>query len=135
MSRFILDNDVDIAGCRAALQDRRHLVIVAAEAGVEGEDEDVTSYAHTQKGIVVTHDAEFSNRRRRRPDGLHIRLKCLAWDGEAALQWALPHIEGILTRHTDLTVEISPTKVRLFFPNGGNQVILHPDTDKRPGSA
>jgi hypothetical protein len=53
----------------------------AAAAGLAGddaaEDDDVSVYADEKGAVVITHDREFSLRRRRNTFGRHVWLRCL----------------------------------------------------------
>jgi predicted nuclease of predicted toxin-antitoxin system len=83
--RFFLDNDVDVAVAHA-LRRAGHDCWTAANAGLEtGSDDDLTVYAYDHRAVLVTHDKEFSTRRRVNVIGHHIWLRCLEWDAAGVL--------------------------------------------------
>ena len=74
--RFVLDQDVD-ARVAGILSSAGHEVWTVAQAGLsEAADDDLTLYAEQKKAVLVTHDQEFSRRRRKNPIGRHLQLEC-----------------------------------------------------------
>jgi hypothetical protein len=65
--RFLLDNDVD-AGVGRVLRKAGHDCWTASQAGLAGPesapDDALSIYAQQKEAVVVTHDREFSLRRR-----------------------------------------------------------------------
>ena len=102
--RFFLDNDVDTA-VATALRRRRHDVWTAAEAGLaDAADDDLSVYADSKAAALLTHDAEFTTRRRAEPIGQHVRLACPEWDAAAILVRHLPALLVILSARKPVTV-------------------------------
>ena len=65
-----------------------------------------------QKAAIVTHDREFSARRRRNTIGMHIFLDCLEPDAVDLMEQHLDDIVDALERsHGDLFVRLSPTRL------------------------
>jgi hypothetical protein len=56
------------------------------------QDDALTIYAQAKKAVVVTHDREFSARRRRNTIGLHIFLDCLEPDAVDLMEQHLDDI-------------------------------------------
>jgi predicted nuclease of predicted toxin-antitoxin system len=101
--RFFLDHDIDAAVGRV-LRARGHQSWSAADAGLNAEaDDTLTVYASDKGAVVVTHDKEFSQRRRKNVIGWHIQLRCNEW--EAA---------DLLAKHLDDLVRIMQTRDSLF---------------------
>lgn len=77
--RFLLDNDVD-AGVAKVLRARGHDVVTAHGVGLAGDDaapdDALTAYADDKGRVLVTHDREFTYRRKRNTIGQHVRLRC-----------------------------------------------------------
>lgn len=74
--RFVLDQDVD-AALVAVLVAAGHEAWTVAAAGIpDAADDDVSVYAAQKDAVVITHDVEFSARRRRNPHGRHVQLGC-----------------------------------------------------------
>ncbi|MGH3754652.1 MAG: DUF5615 family PIN-like protein [Pseudonocardiaceae bacterium] len=72
--RFVCDQDVD-AGVAARLRKLGHDAWTAAKAGLsEADDDDLMVYADDQQDVLITHDGEFSQCRRRNMVGRHIFL-------------------------------------------------------------
>lgn len=79
--KFYLDNDVDVS-CAAVVRAAGHTCWTASQAGAQSDDDDEQTVYATDKGaVLITHDAEFTNRRKRQPFGHHVRLVCHQLDG------------------------------------------------------
>jgi hypothetical protein len=61
--------------------------------------------------VLVTHDTEFSRRRRKNVVGHHVWLRCLEWDAAALLLSYLPDIAPLISAHDDLFIVVSAGKV------------------------
>lgn len=106
--RFYLDNDVD-ARCRRTLEDAGHFVWTAAQAGrADALDDDQTIYANEHRAVLVTHDREFTERRKRNTIGRHVRLCCEQPDGPHLLATWLDDITPVLDHRSDVVVELHP---------------------------
>lgn len=74
--RFVLDQDVD-ANLVGVLVSAGHQAWTVASAGIpDAADDDISVYAAEKNAVLVTHDDEFSARRRRNPHGRHVQLGC-----------------------------------------------------------
>ena len=63
--RFVCDQLLD-AAVAATLRRLRHVAWTAANAGMSAAaDDDLTVYAQEHDAVLVTHDSEFSERRRK----------------------------------------------------------------------
>jgi predicted nuclease of predicted toxin-antitoxin system len=109
--RFFLDQDVD-ARLRRLLINRGHQCWTADQANLPSAiDDALTIYAQSKNAVVVTHDREFSARRRRNTIGLHVFLDCLEPD---AVDLVATHLDAIveqLERASDLFVRVSPNRL------------------------
>ncbi len=100
--RFFLDHDVD-ADVAPALVKAGHQSWTAAQAGLfRARDDELTVYACDEQACLVTHDREFSVRRKANVVGQHIWMTCSEWDAASALVETLPDILPILDRHPDV---------------------------------
>jgi predicted nuclease of predicted toxin-antitoxin system len=96
--RFFLDHDVP-ASVGRMLRGEGHECWTASEAGLatEGQDDNLTVYAHTKEAVLVTMDKEFSLRRRTNSIGRHIWLRCPEPEAATVLRsWlgkVLPYLE------------------------------------------
>lgn len=99
------------------LRKRHHVAWTAANAGLSrAADDDLTVYAQERDAVLVTHDGEFSERRRKNVVGRHIYLKCNEWDAAKILADHLDDILLVLERHRDVWVRLSPeAEVKLSF--------------------
>jgi predicted nuclease of predicted toxin-antitoxin system len=117
--RFLLDNDVDIAVC-ALLKRNGHECWSAAAAGLAGddaaEDDDISVYADEKGAVVITHDREFSLRRRRNTFGRHVWLRCLE---PMAVEVLADHLDELVRRLEEMAVvviEVRPDSLIVHPP-------------------
>lgn len=104
--RFYLDNDVD-ARCGTVLRRLDHECWTTSEAGrSDAGDDDQTAYAQSRGAVLLTHDREFTQRRRLLPIGLHVRLDCEQPDGPDLVRTRLDVVIDLLAHHRDLTIEL-----------------------------
>lgn len=117
--RFLLDNDVDIAVC-ALLHRLGHECWSAAAAGLAGEDaaedDDVTVYADEKGAVVITHDREFSLRRRRNTFGRHVWLRCLEPMAVEVLASHLDELVRLLEEMAVVVIEVRPDSLIVHPP-------------------
>ena len=105
--RFFLDHDVD-ARVGKRLREAGHEAWTAAQAGLnEVPDDYLTVYAQDRRAVLVTHDKEFSARRRKSPVGWHVQMQCREADAADLLLSHLPVLEALTGARTDLFVSIS----------------------------
>jgi len=113
--RFVCDQDVDVR-VAAVLRGLGHEAWTAAEAGLSrASDDELSFYAITRKAALLSHDIEFSERRRRNVIGRHIFLRCNEWDAAAILERYAPEFIPILERHADVWVRLSTQGPALSF--------------------
>lgn len=118
--RFLLDNDVD-AGVLGVLMQAGHEAFTAAQVGLAGVDaakDDFVSVAaqDTYQATVVTHDREFTLRRKRNTFGRHVLLRCSQPD---AVEVVADHIDEIVDKASsreDVVVEVSHEGAVLHKP-------------------
>lgn len=104
--RFFLDHDVD-AEVASTLAKLGYQCWTAHGAGLNrASDDDLTVYACNNNACLVTHDREFSVRRRQNVVGRHIWLTCSEWDAASVLADALMDIVPILERHADVMLTL-----------------------------
>lgn len=74
------DHDID-ARVAARLRKLGHDAWTADDAGLSRvRDDKLTVYSDNQRAVLVSHDSEFSQRRRRNVVERHIFLQCNEWD-------------------------------------------------------
>ena len=106
--RFVCDQHLD-AAVASMLRKRGHEAWTVASAGLsEADDDDLTIYAQQQKAALITHDSEFSERRRKNVVGQHIYLKCKEWDAAEVLDDNLDEILAVLAKRPDIWIRLSP---------------------------
>jgi predicted nuclease of predicted toxin-antitoxin system len=104
----VCDHDVD-ARVAARLRKLGHDAWTAAQAGLSrARDDELTVYADDQRAVLISHDSEFSQRRRRSVVGRHIFLQCNEWDAADVLERHLDFMLSVLDRHEDVYVRVSP---------------------------
>lgn len=118
--RFLLDNDVDHA-VAALLRAAGHQIVTASEVGLAGADaaadDEITVYANDRAMVVITHDREFTRRRKRRTIGLHVRLMCAQPDAVDVLEDRLEELLENLTWTETAVIEVYHTRVRHYRPS------------------
>jgi predicted nuclease of predicted toxin-antitoxin system len=111
--RFVLDQDVD-ARVQRVFHSAGHECWRSAEAGLAtAEDDDLSVYAHNKAAVVVTHDRELTERRKRSTFGRHVRLKCKEPDACAILGTHMEEMIAVLLQHSDVVVEVSRSRVKI----------------------
>jgi len=70
-------------------------------------DDALTVYACEHRAVLLTHDVEFSTRRREQVIGHHVFLRCNEWDGVIVVKQHLDAILPVLERNPDLWVKLS----------------------------
>ncbi len=105
--RFFCDHDVD-AEVAARLRHLGHDAWTAAEAGLNRvQDDELTVYANNKQATLLTHDREFSRRRRKHVVGWHIQLRCAEWDAADLLEKHLNAILNMIRSADDLFIAVS----------------------------
>jgi len=105
--RFVLDQDVD-ARVAAMLRAHGHDAWTASGAGLaRASDDALTVYACEQGAVLLTHDIEFSTRRRKNVIGRHVFLRCNEWDGVTVIKQHFDTILPMLERKPDLWIKLS----------------------------
>lgn len=105
--RFFLDQNVD-ARVGAMLRVEGHDVWSAHNAGMSGNsDDELTVYAVDKRAVLVTHDREFSKRRRVNVIGQHLWLDCSEPDAPELLKAHLPEVVRQFRSGSDLFVRLS----------------------------
>lgn len=113
--RFFLDQNVP-APVGTALRRLGHECWTADDAGVGRlQDDQLTVYADQHGAILVTHDREFSQRRRRNVVGKHLFMRCDEWRAAELVTTHIPDVERLLVFKDDIWVEISQDGVQLSF--------------------
>lgn len=87
---------------------RGHDAWTAAQAGLnQAPDDTLTVYAYERDAVLLTHDREFSQRRRRNVVGRHLYLRCNEWDATGLLESHLDDLVAVLATTRDLYIAIS----------------------------
>lgn len=117
--RFVLDNDTD-AALVGLLVREGHDAWTAAAAGLAGvdaaADDEVSVYADERDAIVITHDREFTARRRRNTFGRHVFLRCEQPDAYEIVDAYLDELIEQLGRRDVGVVTVSREGVKLDKP-------------------
>ena len=111
--KFFCDNDVDVA-VAAALRSAGHEAWTAADAGLAAAlDDDLTVYADQQQAVLVTHDREFSNRRKKNVIGRHVFMRCNEWDAADLVLEHLDQLVKVFDAFPDLWASVSKEGILL----------------------
>lgn len=113
--RFVLDHDVD-AAVAAVLRQAGHEAWTAGSAGLSRvSDDELTVYADEHHAALLTHDGEFSKRRKNNVVGQHVWLRCVDLDAADLVAERLPEIVPLLERHDHIWMRVSSRGVDLSF--------------------
>jgi predicted nuclease of predicted toxin-antitoxin system len=105
--RFVCDHDVDAAVAKT-LRRLGHEAWTASDAGLfKADDDTLTVYADDRGAVLVTHDVEFSQRRRNSVIGKHLWLRCVEMDAPELVEQHEPEIVAALTSRNDIWVKVS----------------------------
>jgi hypothetical protein len=112
--RFVLDHNVD-AACRGVVMAAGHDCWTVGDAGrALAGDDDQTVYATRMSAVLVTHDREFTTRRKRHAIGWHVRLMGEEPDGPELLEQHLAEIVSVCEHNENVTVEVRPEGITTF---------------------
>lgn len=118
--RFVLDNDVD-ASVRRVLVSAGHEAWTLDQAGLAGHqstpDDDVSVYADDRDAALITHDREFTKRRRRNTFGWHVWLNAPQPDGRDLVERHLEQVVEILEARQHIVVEVTWEEVKEHPPH------------------
>jgi predicted nuclease of predicted toxin-antitoxin system len=110
--RFFCDENVD-AAVAARLRRLGHDAWTVPNAGlVSAKDDYLIVYTMERRACLITHDREFSLKRRRRVIGRHIWLTCAEWEAADVLETCMHELEPLLTHNPDVWVRIGVDGIR-----------------------
>lgn len=110
--RFVLDQDVD-AALVGVLVAAGHEAWTVAAAGIpDAADDDVSVYAAQKDAVVITHDVEFSARRRRNPHGRHVQLGCPEPDAVEVVGARIVELVSAIQPFADIFVYVSKDGIK-----------------------
>ena len=113
--RFVCDHDVD-AAVAATLRRLGHDAWTAANAGLSAvSDDELTVYADDQSAALLTHDTEFSKRRRRNVVGKHVWLRCSEMDAADLIEDRIDELVAALCVRKAVWVRLSAEGLSLSF--------------------
>lgn len=105
--RFVLDQDVD-ARLAHVLKAEGHEAWTVAAAGIpDAADDDISVYAADKSAVLITHDREFSNRRRRNPHGRHVQLGCSEPESLSVVGLLLAELVALIEPHEHVFAFVS----------------------------
>ncbi len=111
--RFFLDQDVDVA-VAGVLRKLGHEVWTAADAGLSrAGDDELTVYAHDKRAVLLTHDREFSARRRQHVVGWHVQLRCIEMEAADLIGRHCADIVDLVAAFDDLFIAMSKEGLEL----------------------
>ncbi len=91
------------------LQRNGHEAWTADQAGLAQDvDDEITVYAMDHNAVVITHDRQFTERRKKSTIGHHVRLNCPEWDAAELLETVLGEVTSLISSGQNRTIEVSP---------------------------
>lgn len=113
--RFVCDHDVD-AAVAATLRRLGHNAWTAANAGLSAVgDDELTVYADDLSAALLTHDREFSERRRKNVIGKHVWLRCSEMEAADLVEEHIDELAAALSIQKDVWVKLSTEGLVLSF--------------------
>lgn len=82
----------------------------------DASDDDVSLWADKRGAVVITHDREYFNRRKRNTFGRHVRLACKDWEAVAIIERHLPDIVKLIPTRDAVVIKVTSERVKIF-PN------------------
>lgn len=91
-----------------------HEAWTAQQANLSGSrDDELTAYADDRGAVLLTHDVEFSKRRRRHVVGWHVRLRCVEEEAADLLEKHLDEIVALIRPGRDVFIAVSKAGLEL----------------------
>lgn len=113
--RFVIDQDVD-ARLVKVLVAAGHEAWTVSHAGMpDAKDDDISVYAAEKGAAVITHDREFSNRRRNNPHGRHVQLGCVEPEAPALVAEFVDRLVDLIEPHEDVFAHLSKEGVNIHL--------------------
>lgn len=110
----MLDHDVD-AGVGRLLRRVGHDCVTAGQVGLAtANDDDVSVFADDHQAILITHDREAINRRRRNTFGRHVFLDCSDMDAVEVVGCHLEEIVHLITTRDAIVLRVSRDRVDAY---------------------
>jgi hypothetical protein len=112
---FVLDHDVAVAVGRA-LRKAGHRCVTAGGSGMaRASDDGLSVFADEHGAILLTHDKEFSRRRRANTFGKHVLLDCREWD-----------VAGLVSKYLDDLVTLANSREAIYLRLSIEGVVPYP---------
>jgi predicted nuclease of predicted toxin-antitoxin system len=112
--RFVLDNDVDARVGKVLRQAGHECWASTAGLAATADDDTVAVYADDRQAVLITHDREFTERRRKNTIGRHVRLDCQQPDGLEVMAARLDDLVAMLEGAQNVVLIVSATEVRRY---------------------
>lgn len=113
--RFVLDEDVDIAVMHRLIR-LGHDAWTAVQANLSSASDDMlTAYTDDARAVLLTHDREFSSRRRHNVVGWHVQLRCVEEEAADLLEQRLDEILSLIRPGRDVFIAVSKEGLDLSF--------------------
>jgi hypothetical protein len=104
---FVLDHDV-AAGVGRALRKAGHRCVTAGGSGMALANDDAMSvFADNHRAVLLTHDREFSKRRRANTFGKHVLLDCREWDAAGLVCEYLDELVNLANSRDAICLKLS----------------------------
>lgn len=112
--QFVLDNDVD-AEVGRVLRQLGHQCVTASMTGMaEAKDDAWSVFADNLDAVLLSHDVEFADRRKRNTFGRHVLLACRQWEAVDAVKAHLDTIIELAYSRDAILIKVSRDSVRAY---------------------
>lgn len=111
---FVLDNDTSVAVSRILRKAGRQCVAAAASGLASASDDHVSVFADEHHAVLLTHDVEFTARRRRNTFGKHVLLACRQWEAATIVERHLEDVVKMLETRDAIVLKVSNDGVTTY---------------------
>lgn len=112
--RFVLDHDVDADVGRMLRREGHQCMLVGAAGLATASDDAVSVFADNLHAVLITHDRELIERRKKNTFGQHVLMKCDEPDAAEVLRAHLPAVVELVGHCESVVVRVSKDGVRVY---------------------
>jgi len=92
-----------------------HDCVTAPSAGLAtASDDTLAVFADNHRAVLLTHDSESTQRRKKNTFGRHVQLDCQQWEAEHVLEQHIEEVLVLVKSRADIVIRVSRTAVVAF---------------------